>query len=173
MVITRTATATEGWRCSVLGMVFARIIVDRICHHLLEHKCTEQSGFTLKRSTIDCVLALRVLTKCRWEFQQRLPAAHVGLNKAFNSVSRDAIWRIFGLRGVATKADQSHFWTTLWTWGVVVQSLTYFQLLPELVRGVYWTPHFSTLVWTGFWGGYQRGQAVMHYLGTSGSLTLI
>ena len=27
-----------------------------------------------------------------------------------------------------------------------------FQLLVEFVRGVYWPPHFSALVWTGFWG---------------------
>ncbi len=34
---------------SLLGKVFARIIIDRVCHHLLEHQCPEQSGFTPKR----------------------------------------------------------------------------------------------------------------------------
>ena len=50
---------------SVLGKVFAWIIIDRVHHHLLEHQCPEQSAFTPKRSTIDRILALRVLTKCR------------------------------------------------------------------------------------------------------------
>ena len=50
---------------SVLGKVFARIIIDRVRHHLLEHQRPEQSGFTPKRSTIDRILALRVLTECR------------------------------------------------------------------------------------------------------------
>ena len=30
---------------SVPGKVFARIILDRVRHHLLEHRCPEQSGF--------------------------------------------------------------------------------------------------------------------------------
>ena len=47
---------------SVQGKVFARIILVRVRHHLLEHQHPEQSGFTPKRSTIDHILALRVLT---------------------------------------------------------------------------------------------------------------
>ena len=35
---------------SVLGKVFALIILDRVSHHLLEHQHPEQSGFTPKRS---------------------------------------------------------------------------------------------------------------------------
>ena len=31
---------------SVQGKVFAQIILDRVRHHLLEHQCPEQSGFT-------------------------------------------------------------------------------------------------------------------------------
>ena len=50
---------------SVPGKVFARIILDRVRHHLLEHQRREQSGFTPKRSTIDRILALRVLTERR------------------------------------------------------------------------------------------------------------
>ena len=38
----------------------------------------------------------------------------------------------------------------------MVPSSTYFQLLLEFVRGVYWPPHSLVLVWTGFWGGCQR-----------------
>ena len=37
--------------------------------------------------------------------------------------------------------------------------LTKFQLLLEFVRGVHWPPHFSALVWTGFWGGCQRDRS--------------
>ena len=55
---------------SVPGKVFARIIIDRVRHHLLEHQRAEQSGFTPKRSAIDRILALRVLTERRREFQQ-------------------------------------------------------------------------------------------------------
>ena len=62
---------------SLPGKVLARIILDRVRHHLLEHQHPEQSGFTLKRSTIDRILALRVLTERRREFRQGLLAAYV------------------------------------------------------------------------------------------------
>ena len=88
---------------SVPGKVFVRIILDRVRHHLLKHQHPEQSGFTPKRSTIDRILALRVLIERRREFWQGLLAAYVDLCKAFNSVNRDAIWRILGLRGVPPK----------------------------------------------------------------------
>ena len=88
---------------SVPGKVFARIILYRVCHHLLEHQRPEQSGFTPKRSTIDRILALRVLTERRREFRQGLLAAYVDLCKVFDSVNRDALWRILGLRGVPPK----------------------------------------------------------------------
>ena len=54
---------------SVMGKVFARIIIDRVHHHLFEHSLPEQSGFTPKRSTIDRILAVWVLTECRREFR--------------------------------------------------------------------------------------------------------
>ena len=86
---------------SVLGKVFARIILDRVHHHLLEHLCPEQSGFTPKRSTIDRIL--RVLTERSQEFRQGLLAAFVDHCKAFDSGNRNAFWRILGLRGVPPK----------------------------------------------------------------------
>ena len=88
---------------SVPGKVFVRIIINRVHHHLLEHQHPEQSGFTPKRSTIDHILALRVLNKCRQEFQQELLAVYVELRKSFDSVNQDALWRILGLRGVPPK----------------------------------------------------------------------
>ena len=54
-------------------------------------------------STIGRILALQVLTECRRELQQGLLAAYVDLCKAFDSVNRDALWRILGLRGVPPK----------------------------------------------------------------------
>ena len=87
-------------RLSVQGKVFAVIIIDRVRHHLLQHQCPKQSSFTPKRSTIDRILALRVLTRRTQEFWQGLFAAYVDLCKVFDSVNRDALWRIIGLRRV-------------------------------------------------------------------------
>ena len=88
---------------SVPGKVFALIILDRVRRHLLEHQYPEHSGFTPKGSTIDGILALRVITECRRMFRQGLLAAYVDLCKAFDSVNLDALWRILGLHGVSPK----------------------------------------------------------------------
>ena len=88
---------------SVPGKVIARIIPDMVRHHLFEHQHPEQSGLIPKRSTIDRILALRVLTEHRREFQQGLLAAYVDLCKVFDSVNRDTLERILGLRGVPPK----------------------------------------------------------------------
>ena len=52
---------------------------------------------------IDCILALWVLSECRREFRQGLLAAYDDLCKAFDSLNRDALWKILGLRGVSPK----------------------------------------------------------------------
>ncbi len=94
---------------SVQGKVFDRIILDRVRHHLLEHQRPEQSGFTPKRSMIDRILALRVLTERRGEFRQGLLAAYVDLCKAFYSVNQDALWSLEDSSSSwgDTKTDQS------------------------------------------------------------------
>jgi len=67
---------------SVPGKVFAQIIIHRVSHHLLDYQRPEQSSFTPNWSTINCILALQVLTDHRWEFQQRVLKAPVDLHKA-------------------------------------------------------------------------------------------
>ena len=65
-MIARTATTTKGVTLlSVPGEVFDRTILDRVHHDLLEYQRLEQSGFPQKRSTIDRIFALRVLTQRR------------------------------------------------------------------------------------------------------------
>ena len=79
------------------------LVVSRIVVVVNSIQHQEQSGFTPKRSTIDCILAPRVLTKHRQEFRQWLLAAYVDLCKSFDSVNRDALWKILGLLGVPPK----------------------------------------------------------------------
>ena len=123
---------------------------------MLEHQRTEQSGFTPKRSMIDRILALRVLTKRRREFWQGLLAADVDLCKAFDSVNRDALWRILGLRGVPPKLINLMSELYSGTERAARCGDTISDLFPVVtgIREV--TPHFSALVWIGFWGGCQR-----------------
>ena len=88
---------------SVLGKVFAWIILDSFRHHLLEHQCPKQLGYTPKRSTIERILALRVLTECRQMFNQGMFTAYVYLRKVLNSVNWHNLWRILVLLGSPPK----------------------------------------------------------------------
>ena len=85
---------------SVPGKVLTRLLLMRVRDHLLRTQRPEQSGFTPKKSTIDRILALRVLAERRREFQQGMLAAYVDLKKAFDSVHREALWELLSLRGI-------------------------------------------------------------------------
>ena len=85
---------------SVPSKVLARILLNRIRPHLLKHQRPEQSGFTPKRSTTDRILALRVLSERMLEYRHRFFAAYIDLRKVFDSVDRDALWRLLRFRGV-------------------------------------------------------------------------
>jgi len=88
---------------SVPGKVFARIILNRDCHHLLEHQHPEQSGFTPKRSMIHHILALRSSPNTNKTLGRGCLPMLIDLCKAFDSVKWDALERILGLREVPPK----------------------------------------------------------------------
>ncbi|XP_047486540.1 uncharacterized protein LOC125037408 [Penaeus chinensis] len=52
-----------------------------------------------QKPTVDRDLALRVLVDRRLEFQQGMLAAYVDLKNAFDSVHRESLWSLLGLRG--------------------------------------------------------------------------
>ena len=58
-----------------------------------------ETSFTPKKSTVDRILALRVVTERLRDFRIGLMAAYVDLRKAYDSVNRDVLWRILALRG--------------------------------------------------------------------------
>ena len=57
-----------------------------------KRKC-EQSGFTSGRSTLDAILALRLLSEVHREFSQPLHVSFVDLKAAFDSADRLALWK--------------------------------------------------------------------------------
>ena len=102
----------DRWDCSnhrgitllsVPGKVLAHILLRRIRDHLLRHQRLEQSGFTPGKSTIDRILALRVIVERRREFGRGLLAAYIDLKKAFDTVHRESLWEILRLRGIPTR----------------------------------------------------------------------
>jgi len=83
---------------SVPGKVFAHVLLARMNPLLRKHRRREQSGFTAGRSTMDAILALRLLSEMHREFNQPLHVAYVDLKSAFDSVDRMVLWK--SLRGI-------------------------------------------------------------------------
>jgi len=83
---------------SVPGKVFAHVLLSRIDPLLRSKRRFEQSGFTSGRSTLDAILAIRLLSEVYRKFIQPLHVAFVDLKGAFDSMDRLALWK--ALRGI-------------------------------------------------------------------------
>ena len=60
----------------------------------------EQSGFVSGRSTMDAILALRLLSDLHREFDRPLNVAYLDIKAAFDSVDRLSLWKALRSRGV-------------------------------------------------------------------------
>ena len=63
----------------------------------------QQSGFTPGRSTLDRIIALRLLAERRHEYRQPLYAAYIDLRAAFDSLDRNTLWNILKTIGIPQK----------------------------------------------------------------------
>ena len=90
---------------SIASKILARIILNRLLDHLENsHLLPEsQSGFRAGRGTIDMVFAARQLQEKCIEQHCDLYTTFVDLTKAFDTVSRDGLWRIMEKFGCPRK----------------------------------------------------------------------
>ena len=88
---------------SIPSKIVTSIILRRIHGHLLQHRRPHQGGFTPKRSTADCILALSTLAQTRREYRQVVNVAYVDLKAAFDSLDRSALWLLLQGIGVPAK----------------------------------------------------------------------
>ena len=97
----RLNAATIGQsHLSVPGKVFAHVLLARIQPLLDLTRRPEQSGFVAGRSTMDAILALRLLSDLHREFDRPLNVAYLDIKAAFDSVDRLALWKALRSRGV-------------------------------------------------------------------------
>jgi len=75
----------------VPGKVFAHVLLARLQPLFNFFRRLQQCGFTAGRSTIDAILALRLLSEIHHEFNQPLHVAYIDLKAAFDSVDRLAL----------------------------------------------------------------------------------
>ena len=89
---------------STAGKILARVLLDRITSTVAEEVLPEsQCGFRSGRGTTDMVFVLRqIQEKCR-EQNMGLYAAFIDLTKAFDTVSREGLWKIMFKLGCPPK----------------------------------------------------------------------
>ena len=78
-------------------------LLNRVRDEFLARRRTEQSGFTLRLSTIDRIVTLNTIIQTRKEFQRPLWVAFIDLKAAFDSVDRMALWKLLYRFGLNSK----------------------------------------------------------------------
>ena len=86
---------------SIAGKILARVILNRITVHLLDDIYPEsQCGFRSGRGTIDMIFALRQVAEKVRERNHELYMVFVDLTKAFDTVNRNALWKVLKKLGI-------------------------------------------------------------------------
>jgi len=85
---------------SIAGKILARVLLNRLLKHLEQgHLPESQCGFRAGRGTTDMVFAARQLQEKSMEQHQDLYMTFVDLTKAFDTVSREGLWKIMSKFG--------------------------------------------------------------------------
>ena len=89
---------------SIAGKILARILLNRLNVHLERHLLPDsQCGFRAGRGTADMIFAARQLQEKCQEQNFRLYTNFVDLTKAFDTVSREGLWKIMAKFGCPAK----------------------------------------------------------------------
>eukprot|EP00745_Piridium_sociabile_P007473 TRINITY_DN1490_c1_g1_i7.p1 TRINITY_DN1490_c1_g1~~TRINITY_DN1490_c1_g1_i7.p1 ORF type:complete len:702 (-),score=160.58 TRINITY_DN1490_c1_g1_i7:112-2217(-) len=85
---------------SIAGKILARVLLNRLTVHLEQGLLPEsQCGFRRGRSTVDMIFAARQLQEKCQEQNVSLYTTFVDLTKAFDTVSREGLWKIMSKFG--------------------------------------------------------------------------
>ena len=85
---------------SIPGKLFAMILLERIRPTFHNHRRSEQAGFTAGRSTTEQCFAIRQIIEKSKEFNKSTYIAFIDFKAAFDSVSRDSLWKMLQICGV-------------------------------------------------------------------------
>ena len=89
---------------SITGKILARVLLNRLLLHLEKDFLPEsQCGFRAGRGTVDMIFAAHQLKEKYIEHHQDLYTTFVDPTKAFDTVSRDGLWKIMAKFGCPKK----------------------------------------------------------------------
>ena len=91
---------------SIAGKIFARVILNRLITVSEQNLPEAQCGFRPGRSTVDMIFALRQLQEKCIEQNKPLYSVFIDLTKAFDTVNREALWKVLERLGCPPKFIQ-------------------------------------------------------------------
>ena len=97
---------------SVIGKIYGRILIDRVRYITEELVGEEQGGFRRGRGCVDQMFALRCIVEKYLEKGKKVYAAFMDLEKAYDRVDRQGMWRvlrIYGVDGILLRAVKSMY----------------------------------------------------------------
>lgn len=94
---------------AVTGKVFTRIMANRLTPYSDRILPRTQSGFRPSRSTTDSIFILRQLQENTIEQNESLFIAFFDITKAFDSISREALWRVGYCLGLVFPTSSQRF----------------------------------------------------------------
>jgi hypothetical protein len=91
---------------SIPGKVYALILLHRVSSQVDSQLLESQCAFRRNRGLTDAAYTLRsIMYKCQ-RYKQPLYMAFVDLRKAYDSIPRDALWRVLSTYGVDAKVTE-------------------------------------------------------------------
>ena len=97
----------SNWRgvtlLPIVGKLLGSIILERLKSKLDDKMRGQQFGFRPGRSCTDAIFTLRRILEMSKEFQKKLVLHFIDFKKAFDSVNRDALWKILRYYGIPQK----------------------------------------------------------------------
>merc|ERR1711911_567486 len=88
---------------SIPGKVYGRVLIERVRGMTEEMIGEEQCGFRVGRGCVDQVFSLKQLSEKCVAKGKSLYVAYMDLEKAYDRVDRNAMWRVLSMYGVIGK----------------------------------------------------------------------
>jgi len=100
-------TNCDNWRgitlLSVPSKVLTRVLLSRIKEQVNFRLRKEQAGFRPNLFSIDQINTLRIIIEQCIEWSSRLYTVFIDFEKAFDTINREAMWKVLKRYGVPTQ----------------------------------------------------------------------
>ena len=97
---------------SIPGKVYGRILIEKVCSITEGLIREEQCGFRFGNECVDQVFVMKQMSEKFFDKDKSLYVAYMDLEKAYDRIDREAMWRVlgsYGINGQLLKTVQSFY----------------------------------------------------------------